>query len=442
MFSRKGLLQDAIPFQDPIDELCEQLPPPFLRATHYLVVGLFAALLLIAALTRLDVVVVAAGRLATATPPIVLQPMDRVIVRELHVRPGDVVTKGQVLATLDPTFVKADAAALEKQERMLQAEVRRLEGEADALPFDISTLSTEDDQLQDKLLRQRQAEYAMRLRVFDEDIRRLRASLRTLNGGRGSLNRELDVAKEVERMRSELVHSQNGSRLNLLEAQANRMRVERNQEEATNRLEELRYSVESREAERQSFVEEWRRELLEKLVNARGELTRVVAAQTKASRLHDLVVMTAPTDGVILYVAPRTEGSVLREAEPLLTIVPKNAPLIAGDTGYTLPGAEAQLKIDAFPYQLHGMIAGRLQSVSEESLAGGVAADAPAGGRGSAFHRGRVELSDTRLEHVVGGARLFPGMTLTAEIKAGTRSVLSYFLYPLTRGLRESLREP
>ena len=33
-------------------------------------------------------------------------------------------------------------------------------------------------------------------------------------------------------------------------------------------------------------------------------------------------------------------------------------------------------------------------------------------------------------------------MTLTAEIKAGSRSVLSYFLYPLTRSLTESLREP
>ena len=35
-----------------------------------------------------------------------------------------------------------------------------------------------------------------------------------------------------------------------------------------------------------------------------------------------------------------------------------------------------------------------------------------------------------------------PGMTLTAEMKVGRRSVISYFLYPLLRGLDESIREP
>ena len=33
-------------------------------------------------------------------------------------------------------------------------------------------------------------------------------------------------------------------------------------------------------------------------------------------------------------------------------------------------------------------------------------------------------------------------MTLSAEIKTGTRSVVDYFLDPLLRGLQESLREP
>ena len=39
-------------------------------------------------------------------------------------------------------------------------------------------------------------------------------------------------------------------------------------------------------------------------------------------------------------------------------------------------------------------------------------------------------------------ARLMGGMTLQAEAKVGRRSVISYFLYPLLRGLDESIREP
>jgi HlyD family secretion protein len=40
------------------------------------------------------------------------------------------------------------------------------------------------------------------------------------------------------------------------------------------------------------------------------------------------------------------------------------------------------------------------------------------------------------------GARLLPGMTLSAEIVVGHRTVMSYLLYPLTRALDESIREP
>ena len=40
------------------------------------------------------------------------------------------------------------------------------------------------------------------------------------------------------------------------------------------------------------------------------------------------------------------------------------------------------------------------------------------------------------------GTLLSPGMVASAEIRVGTRSVLSYFLYPVIRALDESIREP
>jgi HlyD family secretion protein len=445
-FSRSTLVAEAIPFQDPIDEICEERPPTLVRAANYLVAALFLTLLLIAALVKVDVVVVASGRIVTATPPIVLQPMDRAIIRTLQVRPGDVVRKGQVLATLDPTFAQADVAALAVELRGLRARMRRLEAEEADRPFAPAAPADADDELQATLYRQRQTEYATRLHVFDEDVQRLQASQRTLDNDRASLGRELEVAKAVEGMRSTLLQSQNGSRLMLLEAQATRMRAERDQQEAADRLPELQHSTSSRAAERQAFIDGWRREILENLASTRTEAARVAESLAKASRMNDLVVVRAPADGVVLEVAQRTEGSVLREAEPLLVMVPNDAKLIAeimiasGDVGYTNPGAAIKLKIDAFPFQSHGVIAGRLLSVGEESFAAGT--EGAPGARGGAFHRARVELLGITLQNVPAGARLFPGMTLTAEIKIRSRSILSYFLYPLARGLSESVREP
>jgi HlyD family secretion protein len=35
-----------------------------------------------------------------------------------------------------------------------------------------------------------------------------------------------------------------------------------------------------------------------------------------------------------------------------------------------------------------------------------------------------------------------PGMTLSAEIVVGKRSVMSYLIWPLTKAMDESIREP
>ena len=47
----------------------------------------------------------------------------------------------------------------------------------------------------------------------------------------------------------------------------------------------------------------------------------------------------------------------------------------------------------------------------------------------------RIDLNDMRLKALPEGFRMLPGMSVTAEVKVGLRSVLSYFLYPLMRGL-------
>ncbi len=447
------VMQEAIPFLNPIDGICEQAPPVFMRSAHYIIVALFLAALTLASVAKVDTVVVGSGTLTTESPPIILQPIDRGIIRELRVKTGDVVTKGQVLAVLDPTFAHADFASLEVQQRSLGAQVHRLEAELNNKEFDIGPSPTADEMLQMSLYRPRQDQYKSRLRVFDEDLQRLTATVRMTEDDRLSLAKQLEYAKELEGMRAALLQSQNGSKLSYLDAQTLHVRTEREYQDAVNRLIELQHGIQSKSAERQGFVDEWRRQVLEGLVSSRAEISKVGESLSKASLLNDLVVVTAPADGVVLEVAKRSVGSIMREAEPLVTIVPANAPLVAditvssSEVGNIKSGDEVVVKVDAFPYQRHGLLKGRLLYVSEDSYAmneaGGQAqGSSPQSRGGGAVHRARVELLDTTLEHMPPGGHLIPGMTLTAEIKVGSRRVIGFFIYPLTRSLSESLREP
>ncbi|MGE3332028.1 MAG: HlyD family type I secretion periplasmic adaptor subunit [Rhodospirillaceae bacterium] len=449
-----AVLPDAIAYQEPVDEIAEELPPKAMRSIHYIMVGMFLLTLFLAAIIKVDIVVVGTGRLLTEAPPIVMQPMDRTILRELKVRPGDTVKKGQLLATLDPTFAQADLGALTAQQRTLVAQVRRLEAELNGQPFTASGNFTQEDQLQLTLYNQRQSQYAAQLKVYDEEVSRREANIRTTEDQRESQAKQLVIAKEVESMRSQMFAKEVGSRLNFLNAQSARMQIEQAVQDAANRLTEQKHDLQSKRAERQAYVDGWRQKILEDLVTARTSAEQVGEGISKAGLLNDLVTVTAPDDGVIVDIPKRSVGSIMREGEPLITIVPSNSKMIgeimvnSKDVGYAKPGDHVVIKVDSFSYQRHGMLEGKLVSVSEESYIGGAVSNSnavvpPATSDASgAFHKGFVELTKTELEDLPEGARLIPGMTMSAEIKVGSRSVLGYFLNPITRGLSESIREP
>jgi len=440
----------VLPYLNPIDAVCEEPPPRIMWSTHYILLGMFLMLLLWAAVARIDVVVTGGGSLTTAIPPMVLQPMDRGIVREIRVRPGEAVHKGEVLALLDPTFARADLATLAVQARSAETQIKRLEAELADRPMAVADRSSPEEELQQSLYRQRQDQYNSRLRFFDEEIKRLNANLRTTEDDRQSLAKQLDYARELESMRGSLYNSQVGSKLTYLDAKTVLVRTERDYQDTVNRLTEEQHSLQSKQAERQNFIDEWHRQATESLVTARAEADRLHEALAKASLMNDLVSVAAPADGVVLDVAKRSVGSVVNAAEPLFTIVPTDAPLVAditiasSDVGYIKQGDEVIVKVGAFPYQRHGWLNGRLDFISEESYgmrdAGGEPANS--GHSSGAVHRGRILFESTELKNLPEGARLIPGMTVDAEIKVGRRSVLSFFLNPLTRGLRESLREP
>jgi HlyD family secretion protein len=430
-----------------LEDILTEQPSRLLGGGHYLFVAMFVSLLVVASVVKVDTIVVASGRLMADTPPVVVQPMELSVIREIRVKAGDFVKQGDVLATLDPTFTQADTVALAAQRNQHLAEINRLEAELAFVAYTAS--DNADDLLQRNLYHQRQLQFAARLTGFDEDLHRYQNDIKATQQNLASIRHQLDVAREVEGMRAELYAKQVGSKLNYLDAQATRMHAERDSQDMATHLDELRHSLESNEASRQVFMDQWHRDELEDLSKARAAFSEANEALLKAQRRGSFVELTAPTNGVVLEIAKKSIGSVLNAAEPLVTIVPSDAPLIAdvmiasADVGYTKTGDEAALKVDAYPYVEHGFLKGRLRSIGEESFASGGPDTGVSGQRvSSAFHRAQIELTTSTLDSLPPGAHLFPGLSMSAEIKVGTRTVIAYFLNPILRGLHESIREP
>ena len=96
------------------------------------------------------------------------------------------------------------------------------------------------------------------------------------------------------------------------------------------------------------------------------------------------------------------------------------------------------MKFDAFPFQKHGSVKSSVRVITEDSFK----RDAPAGHGTDAYYLSRISMGDVKLRKLGKRDRLLPGMTLTAEIVVGKRTVMSYLIWPLTKALDESIREP
>ncbi len=437
-------------FQSDAVELEEKAPARIARLTLYGVTLLVLAAVAWASFSSIDEVVVAPGRLITTKPTIVVQPLETSIVRSIDVKVGDTVKAGQTLATLDPTFTQADVDQVRQKLHALDAETKRLETELDGRDYTAIAGSSPDEKLQSALYGQRRAFFMAQLQNYDQQIAARNSMITSGRQREAILIQRRSTLTRIESARQTLYQHETGSLVNMLMSRDARLTVDENLVDVHGKVDEAKHELSKLMADRQAFIEDFKRSTMEKLVDVREKRDSAAQELKKMELRRRRVVLKAPADAVVLELANQSLGSVVREAEPIVTLVPLDTPLVAEvsintrDVGRVSTGEPVRVKVDAYPFQKYGTAAGTLATISRDSLPPDRKSD-PAGAapKPSAF-RARVALDGKG--GLVGEngkpLRLLPGMTVTAEIKVGHRRVISYFLYPLMRGLSDSIREP
>lgn len=434
--------QTAIEFLPDADEIERRPLPRAARITLHLLVAALVSFLVWASVSQVDLIVTARGRLVTPLPNIVVQPLETSIIQSIVVKPGQVVRKGDRLATLDPTFTQADESQLKNRLESLNTQLKAIAAELGGEKVSSAMPDSADRQIQSNLASERRASFSAQLRRQNESIARLRTALETVRQDEQALAARVKVLREMEVMTDDLVTKKLAVKSRLLDVRDRLLEANRSMDMARNRQAELRRELSALEAEKASFETGWRQKLLEEQLTVSRERDSLNDQLQKATRRQSMVILRAPADAVVFEVAKLSQGSIVKEAETFFTLVPLGDVLEADvqidsqDMGYVKTGAKASIKIDAFPFQKHGTLEGGLRTISQDAFR----RDAGAGA--DAYYGGRIALLTTRLEHLPENARLLPGMTLSAEIKVGKRSVMSYLLWPLMKASAESIREP
>jgi HlyD family secretion protein len=445
------LTREILEYQPDAVEIEDRPIPGTVRWVLYLILGSLIGALIGAVIFKVDRIVVAAGKLITTSPTIIVQPLNTAIIRSIEVQVGDMVEKDQLLATLDSTFASADLSQLTRQHLTLGAQIRRVKAELENRPFSAKKTEGDDGILQAQIFRQRKVVLDSNRRTYDHRIAALQAELSLNRVRRKGKEQQLKLLRDVEGATARLPQNGTDYRLRILEAQRSRFLTgnEIDNLQAENLV--VQNEMKQARSEWQRFVEERNGELMEQEVQLRNELEKISEEINKARRLHDLVSLRAPDDGIVLKMINRSVGSIVQQAEPFFVLVPMNSTIEAEvdiksrDIARVRIGDSTRIKLDAFPFQRHGTLPGQVRVISEDASAGNISSEA--GNRGEmqqadSFYRTRIEILATKLRDVPDGFRLMPGMKVRTEIKIGKRSIITYFLYPIIRAFDESLREP
>lgn len=376
-------------------------PAPAAIWAVYLMLAALAVALTWAALAQVDIVAKAPARVVPEGREQVIASLEGGILRELLVREGQVVAKGQPLALLDPTRVESQQAEGATRRAALQATLIRLTAEVVGKPPDFPA------ELPAAVVEAEMDSYAARQRALTEALSAQQRSI-------ALLNRELGVAESM---------SNKG-----LMSEVEVMRLKR-------QANELQLQV----AERGN---RFRQDAQAELVKARNELALLeeqMVVRDDAMRRSTLV---SPVKGIVKVVRHHTAGGVVAPGATVMEVVPVGSSVLIearvrpADIGFVRVGQPVEIKLSAYEYTIFGALKGRVEVLSPDAL-GDPERAAQAGGT---WYRALVRADVAGLEHKGQLLPVMPGMTGSAEIRTGQRSVMAFLLTPMLKS-GEAFRE-
>jgi HlyD family type I secretion membrane fusion protein len=450
---REPALRRKLQFESATAEVLARHYPVAERGTLYTLAALVIAGIVFISVFKIERVVSAPGRLLPIAGTITVQPMDKAIIRRVLVHVGDVVKKGQVLATCDPTFAMADLTQLQQKIQSLQAQQRRMQAEAAGEELPVSS-NNSYDVLQASIFRQRRIEFTSGVTDFDQRVSSTQAQV---DGSRQKIVDDrtlLGIAQDTEGLHSELAKKGYIGKVDLLKVQADRVTLESDLAQSKSSLESNLHLLESLKQQRKQFIDKWNDDNLSNLATVKDALDAAEQDLAKAQRLSELVNLVAPEEAVVVKVPNLSAGAIATDAQPLFSLVPVDAPLEVDaqidsqDIGFVKVGDPVTIKFDAYKFLEHGTGTGVVKTISQDSFTEASTQDAltaPGGGGGaprSPYFDARISITGVKLHDVAKDFRMTPGMTVQSDIVVGRRTIAWYFLGSAMRSGAEAMKEP
>lgn len=428
-------IEDAREVNASVGELTDhdlQLLKSERRFIRYLSIGV-VCLLIWAAFSQLDIATQAYGEVAPADQVQKVQHLEGGIVREIHVKEGQKVKKGDPLVELEGIAAQADKQEIDSRIGALRIKIIRLEaviGRKSSIQFPSDLLNNyprEIDEARElyrtQLERSSSTRDAQSWKIVQrqEEFQELKARIAHLSEQRKILREQLRIDKElldkgIGNQYEFLQRTREDSSLSgqILESQAALRRVEAGQKQEQSGL----TSITSGNTE----------DLRKDLEESRKQLAELQKRLGKFQDSTARTIIRSPVDGTVFTLYTVTRGGVVSPGGLVVSLVPGDEHIVietklnAGEVGLVSVGQLARLRLEGASTQRFRPVDGKVLHISSDAI---TEPQKPP------YFLVRIAPSQLNFTDGVTNYKLSPGVQVSASIVTGHRSVLQYVFSPM-----------
>lgn len=388
----------------------------------------------------------AIGKIILDSKKRIIQHPEGGVIKEILVRDGQEVTKGQTLIILDDTQLKARKQQYEYRYLTSLAEVARLTAEKDGaeeIKFPEELLSRISDpevpkmiQTQEKLFNTRKIALAGRVEQYIER--------------RNSVIPQIEANEKIVKITAKQVESyvnlykkNNVSLLHLQDAQTRHA-------DAVGRVGALKSQLAETEQAIGSAKHDFFERVVTELKDQQAQLSVNSEALKEIAESLARTVITAPEAGVVSSFNENLtpKGIIPVHGQTLMEIIPQDDELViearipAQDIAPVKVGQTCRVRLTAYRARIIPAIEGKLVSLSPD-LVYPEQRDLQSGLPPQPYYRARIVIDKKQLTEIanVKDVALYPGMGVDVMIVVGTRTMMNYLMDPIIITLDHAFRE-
>ncbi|QDF28714.1 HlyD family type I secretion periplasmic adaptor subunit [Halarcobacter anaerophilus] len=387
--------------------------------------------------SKIDDIVKTQGKIITTTNIQTISSLNGGTLKEIYVKEGNHVKKGDILFKLSDLDYKKDFEKNRQNRMSLLAKIARLEAQSEGKEIvsnkEVASFDNTIMQNEIELFHTNEKKFAASINVLKEQLIQRQNDLSDAYKNLEINETNFELIENEMKIKKPLVEERIISKVELLQ-------LERTKNDTLSEIKKIRGSIPTLKSaikEIKKSIEEttqsYRSSSKDELVVAANDLRQVKEDINFLSQKITETIIKSPNDGVVNKINIKTKGEAVSPGTVIAEIIPESKYALAevkvdpGEIGFLYVGQHARIKLRPYDFSLYGAADGEISYISADTLIDE-----------------KDEKKEVYIVHIKADTKYLnnnkkleikPGMSVDVDIITGKKSILDYIFKPIVRSL-------